>query len=614
MTLSMPGALMDARDLAWHRRSPVLARLLLSDQLQAHFQPIADLAEGSVLGHEALIRGPVGMPLATPDALFSRARADGCEVEFEIECVRLALQGWAQHAMPGKLFINMSAQALSAALSPAVQDSAIGYLETLDLAPASIVIELTEHERVHDMASLQRAARVLHEHGVGLALDDFGDGRSSLRLWSELRPDLVKIDKYFTAGLETHPDKLQTLRALLQLASTFNSRLVAEGIETAEALRVLRDLGVHCGQGWWLGRPAATPPRQLPQAALEVIASRQISVLPEPRWAASRGTTARQMLVDAPALTPQDSNDSVFEIFNAARAPHALAIVDAERHPLALINRHQFMARYAKPYYRELFGRASCLDEAHHEPLCVDAQTAIEELTTVLTAADQRYLLDGFVITVGGRYCGLGTGESLVKAVTETRIEAARHANPLTNLPGNIPISQHIDRLLRSTSTFAAAYFDLDHFKPFNDQYGYWRGDDMIHLAARSILAHTDRQRDFVGHVGGDDFVVLFQTADWARRCEAIVQTFNAHALELFDEADRQAGGIMAEDRFGTQRFHPCTTICAGVVLASGARFHAAEDVASAAAAAKRSAKHHGRAVHVLSEPDLAARASGAPA
>ena len=129
--------------------------------------------------------------------------------------------------------------------------------------------------------------------------------------------------------------------------------------------------------------------------------------------------------------------------------------------------------------------------------------------------------LEGIIIVDGGRYRGLGSGKDLVRTVTESRIEAARHANPLTLLPGNIPITQHIARLLSAGREFVACYGDLNHFKPFNDQYGYWRGDEMILLAARCITAQADPRRDFVGHVGGDDFVVLFQSDDWQRRCEA---------------------------------------------------------------------------------------------
>ena len=174
---------------------------------------------------------------------------------------------------------------------------------------------------------------------------------------------------------------------------------------------------------------------------------------------------------------------------------------------------------------------------------------------------------------------------------TESRIEAARHANPLTFLPGNIPITEHIERLLASGGEFVACYGDLNNFKPFNDHYGYWRGDEMIRLMAGLALGHCDAQRDFVGHVGGDDFILLFQSDDWERRCERLVADFNARAVTLYDEACRAAGGIEAEDRHGVVRFFPFTSLSIGAVRIRKGQYRTAELVASAAAAAKHEAK-----------------------
>jgi diguanylate cyclase (GGDEF)-like protein len=223
----------------------------------------------------------------------------------------------------------------------------------------------------------------------------------------------------------------------------------------------------------------------------------------------------------------------------------------------------------------------------------------VDQLIGILTSQDQRYLSDGFIATENGRYAGLGTGDQLVRSVTETRIEAARHANPLTFLPGNIPISQHIERLLKKQVRFVACYADLNHFKPFNDHYGYWRGDEMIRLVARTAMEQCDSQRDFLGHVGGDDFILLFQSADWRARCERLVQDFEIRALAMFDEDARRVGGIQGEDRYGVPRFFPCTTLSIGAVAIDGSQFSRAEEVANLAAQSKHLAKMSAAGVYV---------------
>ena len=113
-------------------------------------------------------------------------------------------------------------------------------------------------------------------------------------------------------------------------------------------------------------------------------------------------------------------------------------------------------------------------------------------------------------------------------------------------------------------------------------------------------MAHCDTQRDFVSHLGGDDFLVLFQSIDWHLRCERIVASLAAGALELFDPQAREAGGIQAEDRHGVLRFFPCTTLSIGAVVADPGHFLKAEDVATGAAEAKHYAKKAGSGLFVL--------------
>ena len=569
--------------------------------LKVHFQPIADLRDGSVHAHEALVRGPVDSRLAMPDALFAVAHHEGCGFELEVESVKQALRAWSGSRRTGRLFLNFSADSLVRMLRERSIKDVLQIASEQGVAPSMLVIELTEHEQVRDFDALLATCTTLRRHGVTIALDDFGDGRSSLRLWSELKPDIVKIDKYFLKDLARHGDKLQTLRALLQIAETFGSRLVAEGLEGAEELRLARDLGITFGQGWALGRPLPQPVEQLLPLAQSVLASPDIAVFPELKRASNSGFTASRLLITAPSIPPTATHDAVYEMLREPDALHALAVVEDDK-PIALVNRSQFIANYARPYFKELYGNKPCTLFASLSPLTIELHTGIEELTNVLTSGDQRYLTEGFVITEGGRYKGLGTGQQLVRAVTEARIEAARHANPLTFLPGNIPITDHIERLLASGRDFVAGYADLNHFKPYNDQYGYWRGDEMIRLVAGVLGAQCDPRCDFVGHVGGDDFVILFQSSDWQERCHRIVAIFNEKAKELFDAEALAAGGIHAEDRHGDMRFHPCTTLCIGAVPVQPGRFDHAEDVASAAASAKRQAKRDNLSV-VVQDP-----------
>jgi diguanylate cyclase (GGDEF)-like protein len=577
-----------------------LSRLLTEGSLSMAFQPIVSLSTGQLHAHEALVRGPQGMPLQSPDALFAAARREGLAQDLEVACVATALKRWRSLDQRGRLFLNVSATALVRCFGRVEPHEWVEHMRQSGVMPEQMVLEITEHEHVGDVSRFVALAERLHEAGLRLALDDFGDGRSSLRLWSELAPDYVKIDKYFTADIARHAKRLKTLQALLQIAETLGSSLVAEGIETADDLRVLRDLGISFGQGFFLGRPMRDPPLALLPEAAQVLGSSRVAVLPTLRVAPSPGRLSQGALVAAEPMTADIGCDQLALRFDANPSWHAVAFIDRQQRPIGLLSRQAFFDRYAKPYFKEIYGRKPAFNFANPRPTVVDVDAGIDELLSVLMNADQRYLTEGIVYTDNGHYAGLGTGHQLVRQVTESRIEAARHANPLTFLPGNIPISEHIDRLCAAGADFVACYADLSNFKPFNDHFGYWRGDEAIKLLSRKILEHCDPKRDFVGHVGGDDFVILFQSHDWEARCARVVDEFDASVRQLYDDESQHKGGIEAEDRHGTSRFFGFIGLYMGAVrfASSPGRWRAA-DVANAAALAKQKAKQLGLSVYV---------------
>jgi diguanylate cyclase (GGDEF)-like protein len=579
-------------------RTRTVAHILERQSLRSHYQPIVQLSSGEVVGHESLVRGPVDSPLFTPDALFEAARREHLVVPLEEACIRSGVDAWSRHELSTRLFLNLSASAIIKVAEGPSFKLLLNGLSRTSVSPSALVIEITEHDQVTDMPRLIAAATRLRALGLRFALDDFGEGRSSLRLWAELRPEIVKIDKYFVHELDRHAVKIQTIRGIKRFAETFDTVLVAEGIETGDELRVLRDLGIDLGQGYFLGRPGENPAITILAEARAVIDSALIAVLPEMSRATGADLTVDRLLVRAQPIDPDVSVDTVARHFADDSTLRAVALVRDGR-PVGLLNRQTFVDGYARPYFKELYGRKPCMLLANATPLVLERHSGIEAMTAVLTSSDQRYLTEGFIVTEGGRYAGLGTGEQLVRAVTEARIEAARHANPLTFLPGNIPTTEHIERLIGSTGEFVACYADLNSFKPFNDHYGYWRGDEMLRLVAKTLIAHCDPRRDFVGHVGGDDFVVLFQSVDWMARCERIVATFNESARNLFDAEARKRGGIEAEDRYGVVRFFPFTSLSIGAVPVRPDSRYRSEDVASAAAAAKHKAKISGRGLEI---------------
>ena len=152
--------------------------------------------------------------------------------------------------------------------------------------------------------------------------------------------------------------------------------------------------------------------------------------------------------------------------FEAVPDLHAMPAIEETGKPVGLINRNAFISQYARPYRRELFGKRSCTEFMDCQPLVVDKAMPIHRLSEMLVDMDRRHLAEGFIISGDGAYLGLGTGQDLIREITELQLESARYANPLTMLPGNVPIDGHIDRLLTAGTPFVAAYCDLNELKP----------------------------------------------------------------------------------------------------------------------------------------------------
>jgi EAL domain-containing protein (putative c-di-GMP-specific phosphodiesterase class I)/GGDEF domain-containing protein len=566
-----------------------LEHILANARLMTLLQPILDLIEGRVMGYEALSRGPSNSPLHAPQALFRAAEQNGMLTALDWACVRTAFQTFAQLSLPGRLFVNLSpASLLDASFAP---DAVLTALADAGMASNQVVIEITENTSALDYGELRQAVSRLRATGIEVAIDDLGEGFSSLRLWSELKPAFVKIDKHFIADIHQDPHKIQFVRSIRQLAEGAYSCVIAEGVESPSELAVLKDLGIRYAQGYLIGRPSPVPIRLPPREVQACLQSGTVSVFPTLQARDSLHVSAGKLVASAPSVTPQTASQKVLELMMQHPDLHAVAVVD-KGIPVGIIHRPALLDRFITLYGRELHGRKPCSDLMDAAPLIVDKATRMTELSELVVKKGKAAFTQGFVITTEGRYLGLGSGFDLMREVTEMQIVAARYANPLTGLPGNVPIQEHMERLLINEQTFVTAYFDLDHFKPYNDVYGFRRGDDIIQLLARILRDSCNAELDFAGHIGGDDFVVLFQSLDWEVRCHGMLTRFDRECLTLFNPEHVVAGGYHSEDRRGAMAFHALVSLSIGAVFVDPTHFHQYQEVARAASEAKRMAKH----------------------
>jgi diguanylate cyclase (GGDEF)-like protein len=163
-------------------------------------------------------------------------------------------------------------------------------------------------------------------------------------------------------------------------------------------------------------------------------------------------------------------------------------------------------------------------------------------------------------VTKNGRYYGIVTVKELLEKAMEIEVNFAKHMNPLTELPGNVLIEQQLQHCVESKEGYGVLYLDLDNFKPYNDVYGFEKGDQVLmHLS--ELLKEIVSPNDFIGHIGGDDFIVVASSEQSALYCEQIIERFDTTIKQFYSEQDVENGWIASKNRHGKNELFPLLTI-----------------------------------------------------
>ncbi|WP_395603870.1 bifunctional diguanylate cyclase/phosphodiesterase [Pseudomonas sp. B21128] len=570
-----------------------LSSILTQSGLHSLFQPIISLSERRILGYEALTRGPSNSPLHSPIALFAVARQAGRLSELEIACRQSACRRFNELQLPGKLFLNVSPESLlEAAHQPG---RTLQLLQDFGIPPSQVVIELTEQTPIDDFQLLQTALHHYRAMGFSIALDDLGAGYSSLRLWSELRPDYVKIDRHFIDGIHQDALKREFVGSILQIAKASRAQVIAEGIELPEELAVLTEMGVDLVQGYLLGRPQEHPPRDA-RALMPKHDSSAVALNDE-------GSDLSALLNEQPAVGRDTPTATVLEAFRRQANLNSLAVLDEQGQPCGIVHRHSLSDALLKPFATDLFARKPISRLMNDDFLAVEMSQSLQQVSRLITSRARQRIEEDFIITLNGGYLGLGRVIDVLKLITELKIQQARYANPLTLLPGNVPIQQCLTRLLQQGRESVICYVDIDSFKPFNDIYGYGRGDEVLLCLAQCLNERVDPSRDFVGHIGGDDFLLVLGPEDWCKRLNQLLDDFQSQCRRFYRPEHLEAGCFIAPNRQGVRQEFPLLSLSIGVV-----HLHpeaCAQLDASQLAEMASQAKHHaknvpGYSVHLL--------------
>ena len=242
------------RELSWGEE---LRALIRDRTVDVVFQPIVELASGSVIGHEALARGPRDTLFEMPGVMFALSDRLGIDADLDRVCRQRALSAGGNFPDRGELFLNIRPRTLDPT-AEAVH-ALRGDVVSAGILPEKVVLELSERAAGPDTAGLAAALQPLREEGYRLALDDVGTAWGSRELVTELRPDFVKLDISLVRNVQDSLIRKELLDTLVVLARDVEARVIAEGIESIPELETLRNSGVELGQGFLFAHPAVAP-------------------------------------------------------------------------------------------------------------------------------------------------------------------------------------------------------------------------------------------------------------------------------------------------------------------------------------------------------------------
>ncbi|MFF4357747.1 GGDEF domain-containing protein [Streptomyces sp. NPDC001604] len=450
-----------------------------TDTLRFAFQPVVNLTTGGVAGLEILARPETGDILA-------EARRDP-ELDGRLAVLAVRAAAGKETLLP--LHVNVFAGTLAdlGGLTPlhtAVREAGrLPWEVTIDIGPP--------YTHVPQQALLE-AVGALRVQGFRISADGIGDGDVPLRLLTDMGPDLVKLD----ASLLARP---AAVRAMRTLCEQLGALLSVEGVETELQCAAAVSAGAQLAQGELFAPPARLP------AADVYVPPRSPGALTVPR---SGPPSVLEFLRPAALLPATASAGQVRALLTGSPEVSGVLLVDAHGRPVRSVHRSRFLLSMSGRYGHALYADrpAAKLGDVPRT-VGVDA-TAWEVLDVVAVGDRGRTSDDVAVVDRTGRCVGVVRLADLVRALAESRVEEAVGLNPLTRLPGSDAITGEVDRCIADGRPFALSWLDVDHFKQVNDGAGFAAGNELIRSVGRA-LQHAASGSTRVGHIGGDDFLVL---------------------------------------------------------------------------------------------------------
>lgn len=519
------------------------------------FQPIISLRDGKTYGYEALSRGPINTELHTPKALFDYAERCGMLWDLELLCRSKAIETVHNLQTRITLFLNVNPNIMHDIKFR--QGFTKEYLNHYSINPADIVFEITEKDAISNISEFMSTIQNYKIQNYRIAIDDAGAGYSGLNMISDIHPHFIKLDMNLIRGIDQDVTKQSLVRSMSEFASLSNTNLIAEGIETERELIKLIEIGIQYGQGYFIQKPhpAILPVNSDIQMVINE-ANQKINHIWDKRlndiYIGNICKTIRTININM--ITSQ-----IYEMMKKDSSLPGFCITD-EDSIVGVITRDELFRHISGMYGYTLYSNKPINAIMCKDYISVDYQDSIETVAKKAMHREIDKVYDFITVTKENKYYGIVTVKDLLEKTIQIEVNNARHLNPLSQLPGNLLIEKQLESCINSSSDSIVLYLDMDNFKAYNDVYGFENGDRLIKCLTQ-VLKDSVPKDDFIGHIGGDDFVAILSGGLPQEICRRIIARIDSSVLQFYNQNDLDQGYILTKNRYGVEESFPLLSI-----------------------------------------------------
>lgn len=303
----------------------------------------------------------------------------------------------------------------------------------------------------------------------------------------------------------------------------------------------------------------------------------------------SKSVRIGTLAVPFPIFPARARVSEVAYLFDTNAKAQGAVIVDQGK-PIGILMKEKLHQMLAGQFGLPLYWNRPVERIMNNQPLIVDEQLTVEHVSQLAMARDFSQLYDVVLITKDGQMAGAASIRSILECITTLRTEAARTANPLTGLPGNEEIQLELRRRIGQAEPLAVIYADLDYFKWYNDCFGFGMGDNLIRYLGELLRRELDQfggSADFIGHIGGDDFIAVTKASIAESLCKSLITKFDQGIKPFYGGAEITT----VEDRNGNLIEHEGVTLSLSLMLWDGKVPLSTEEIPRLAAKLKKQAK-----------------------